>query len=148
MSARNAKASNEAQVRQLITDWVKALQAKDIDELVAHYERGIVLFGIAPPLSYKGADAYRKNVEGWVLSFQGPLNYEITDLSITASDDLAFSHSINRLTGTRKDGEKTDSWMRVTVCFEKVEGEWMVKHEHVSVPFHMDTGKAAIDLKP
>ena len=39
-------------------------------------------------------------------------------------------------------------WVRVTVGYRKLDGEWVVTHEHVSVPFYMDTGKAACDLKP
>jgi hypothetical protein len=30
----------------------------------------------------------------------------------------------------------------------KIDGQWKVVHEHVSVPFDMETGKAMLDLKP
>jgi uncharacterized protein (TIGR02246 family) len=148
MSARNAKETHEAQIRQLVNEWTEALRNKDVDMLVSRYARDISFFGIAPPLHLKGADSYRKNLEGWVLSFKGPIGYEVRDLKVTAGDDVAFCQSLNHLTGTRTNGEETDSWLRVTVCFQKINGEWMVTHEHVSVPFYMDSGKAAIDLKP
>jgi ketosteroid isomerase-like protein len=71
------------------------------------------------------------------------------DLSITAGDDVAFCRSLNRISGTRTDGEQTDVWGRATVCYRKIDGKWMVTHEHVSVPFYMDdSNKAAVDLKP
>jgi ketosteroid isomerase-like protein len=107
------------------------------------------VFDLAPPLQYAGIDAYRSNFEEWFLSFQGPIGYEIRDLSITMGDDVAFSRSLNRISGRRTNGEQTDVWVRATVCFRKIEGKWKMAHEHVSVPFYMEPPyKASLDLKP
>jgi ketosteroid isomerase-like protein len=39
--------------------------------------------------------------------------------------------------------------MRSTIGLRKIEGKWLVTHEHTSVPNYMDgSDKAAIDLKP
>ncbi len=47
------------------------------------------------------------------------------------------------------DGEKVDMWLRETLCFRKIDGRWLVTHEHASVPFYMDgSERAALDLKP
>jgi ketosteroid isomerase-like protein len=37
---------------------------------------------------------------------------------------------------------------RKTVCFCKIDGRWKVTHEHISLPFDMETFKASVDLKP
>jgi uncharacterized protein (TIGR02246 family) len=142
------KAIYEAQIRQLIDGWAKALRAKDINVLMSYYTPDIVLFDLPPPLEYRGADAYRKNWEEWLPSFQGPVGYEIRDLSITTGDDVAFCHSLNRISGTRTKGEETDVWVRATVGFRKIDGKWMITHEHLSVPFDMETNQALFDLKP
>src|SRR5256885_6347169 len=42
-------------------------------------------------------------------------------LSIIAGDDMAFSHSLNRISGTMKGGQQTDLWLRWTVCYRKTE---------------------------
>jgi uncharacterized protein (TIGR02246 family) len=138
----------EAQIRQRMDSWVKAVRAKDVNGVMSHYAANILTFDLAPPLEYKGADAYRKNWEAWFPRFRGPIGYEIRDLSITASDDIAFCHSLNRIHGARTNSEETDVWVRATVCYRKIDGKWMVAHEHVSVPFYMDSGKASVDLKP
>ena len=71
------------------------------------------------------------------------------DLSITASDDLAFARSLNRIGGTKIDSGATSVWVRATVCFRRAGDTWKVVHEHSSVPFYMDgSGKAALDLEP
>jgi uncharacterized protein (TIGR02246 family) len=149
MAIGRKKASDETQIRQLIDDWAKALRAKDINGVMSHYAPDILLFDLAPPLQYKGADAYRKNWEEWFATWQGPIGYEISDLSITAGGGVAFSHSLNRIHGKRTNGEETDVWVRLTACRRKINGKWLITHEHVSVPFYMDGSyKAAVDLKP
>jgi hypothetical protein len=52
------------------------------------------------------------------------------------------------VSGTRTNGDHTYVWVRATVGFRKIDGKWMVTHEHLSVPFDMETYKASLDLKP
>lgn len=149
METKKNQADDEAKIRQLIDNWAKALRAKDVNRLMSHYAPGILVFDLAPPLQYVGTDAYRKNWEEWFPSFQGPVGYEVRDLSIATGNDVAFSHSLNRISGTRTNGEETDVWVRATVGFRKSDGNWMITHEHISVPFYMEPPfKASLDLKP
>jgi ketosteroid isomerase-like protein len=148
MATEVSPASNEAEIRKLIDAWATAFRAKNIDGLMANHSADIVLFDVPTPLQYRGADAYRKNWEQWFPTLDGPIGCEIRDLSVTASDDVAFSHSLNRISGKKTDGEAFDVWVRVTVGFRKIGGTWVVTHEHVSAPFDMETGKAACDLEP
>ena len=91
----------------------------------------------------------RKSLEEWFLTFRGPAGYEIRDLSITAAHEVAFCHGLNRISGARTDGTETDVWVRATSCFRKIGGNWMITHEHVSVPFEMAPPfKASLGLKP
>ena len=96
---------------------------------MSHLGAGILLFDLAPPLQYRGADAYRKSLQEWFATFQGDVGYEIRELSITAGDVVAFSHSLNRITGKRTNGVETDVWVRATVCYHKVNGAWIVAHK-------------------
>jgi uncharacterized protein (TIGR02246 family) len=148
MVTETRKATDEAQIRELVDNWVKAVRAKDINEIMSFYSEDILLFDIMPPLEHRGTSAHRKNWEGCFPYFPGPIDYEIRDLSISAGSDVAFSHSLNRMSGTMTNGEKVDFWMRATVCYKKIDGKWMVAHEHVSVPIDMESDKALFDLKP
>ena len=148
MTAKKSKLSDEAEIRELIESWVKAVRTKDINGLMSNYAPNVVSFEVMTPIQYVGADAYKKIWEMCFLEFQGPIGYEIRDLSITTSETIAFSHSINRFSGTRKDGKEEDMWLRATVCFQKINGKWMVTHEHASVPFDVESGQAALHLKP
>jgi ketosteroid isomerase-like protein len=148
MATQKGEAIDEAQIRALIEDRVKAVRARDIDGATAHIAPHILSFDVVNPLQYVGSDASRKRAEEWFSSFQGPIGHEIRDLSITTGDDVAFSHSLNRLIGTKTDGKKIDMYWRATVCYRKIDGKWMVTHEHNSVPFDPESGQASLDLKP
>ena len=149
MTPENSRVANEARIRERLEDWAKAVSAKDIERVISHYAPDILLFDLAPPLQYRGADSCRKNWAEWFSTFQGQVGYEIRELSIASGDDLAFCHSLNRIYGTRTDGKQTDVWVRATVGFRKVDGSWTITHEHYSVPFYMEPPhKASIDLKP
>ena len=142
------RAGDEAEIRRRIESWAHALRAKDVRGVVSHYAPDVVAFDLAPPLQHR-SEALRKGLEEWFPTFVGPIGYDIRELAITAGDEVAFSHSLNRITGRRTSGETTDVWVRATVCFRKVDGTWMVVHEHASVPFYMDGSyRAAVDLTP
>jgi ketosteroid isomerase-like protein len=149
MATENRHAVNAGQIRERIEAWATALRAKDVEGVMSHYAPEVLVFDLPPPLRYVGADVYRRSWEEWFATFEGPVGYEIRDLSITTGGDVAFCHSVNRISGKRTNGEETDVWVRATVGYRRIDAKWMVTHEHVSVPFYMDgSDRAAIDLKP
>jgi ketosteroid isomerase-like protein len=149
MVARGGRSRNEAEIRRLIDDRVKAIQAKDADAAMATSARDILLYDLAPPLEHRGAGVNRKDLAEWFKTFTGPVGYELRGLRITAGNDVAFCHGLARIRGVRTDGTRTDVWVRATVCLHKADGRWRITHEHVSVPFEMSPPfKASLDLKP
>jgi len=147
MTMSNA-ATNEAQIRGRIDSWARALRAKDLNALMSHYTQDIVVFDLAPPLQYEGAIAYTKNWADWFPSFEGPVGYEIRNLTIESGGDVAFCRSFNRITGTSTSGDDTDIWVRATVCFRRIGDKWMIAHEHFSVPINMETFNGELSLRP
>jgi ketosteroid isomerase-like protein len=149
MTTHADRSGNETQIRQLIEGWVKAVRAKDAAGAMAAHAPDFLSFDLAPPLQHRGADVNRKGLEEWFVTFRGPVGYEIRDLTITAGDEVAFAHSLNRISGARTDGTQTDVWVRATLCFRKLGGKWTMTHDHVSVPFEMTPPfKASLDLEP
>ncbi|HYR83714.1 MAG TPA: SgcJ/EcaC family oxidoreductase [Terriglobia bacterium] len=135
-------------IRALIDDWVKAIRARDVNGSLANFAPDVVSFDLIDPLRYVGSDSVRTRLEAWFSSFQGTIGYDVRDLNIIASDEVAFCHSLNHVNGTKTDGKTIDMWWRATVCFREIDGKWIVTHSHSSVPFDMDSGKASLDLKP
>jgi len=139
---------NEGEIHRLIDDWANTLRAKDLDTLMSYYAPDVVFFDGIPPLQYTGTETYRKNWADYFTWFPGPFNFETRDLKIKAADDTAFAHCLVHMTGTNAEGKEDGAWLRMTVCYEKIDGKWLVTHEHWSLPMDMESGKALTNLQP
>lgn len=143
-----SKITDETQIRKLIDDREEAVRARDVQGSIDNIAPDIVWFDVVNPLQQIGSDALKKRAEEWFASFEGPIGYETRDLSITASDNVAFAHGLNHVSATKIGGGQIDMWWRTTICFRKVDEQWMVTHEHNSVPFDVESGKASLGLRP
>jgi uncharacterized protein (TIGR02246 family) len=145
-----AKADARTEIKALEDQFVAAIKAKDLDAIMKVYvpDQTLFVFDVTPPRQYVGAAAYRKDWQEFLDSFDGPITFELTDLDIAADDNLAYSHSIQRVAGTDKKGKKLDLTVRVTDVYKKINGNWLVIHEHVSVPVDLDTAKPDLTSKP
>jgi len=141
-------AVDEADIRQRIDRLVEAIRAMDLEGVKSIYAPDIVSFDIVPPLQHVGAEAQWKNWADVFTTYQRPLSYEILDLTITLGDDVAFGHSLNRISGTLKNGDRTDFWLRWTSCFRKIDGNWLIVHHQASVPVDFESGRALLNLEP
>jgi uncharacterized protein (TIGR02246 family) len=148
MTETHRESSNEAEIRALIEARVQAVHAKALEAANAHHAPDVVAFDVVNPLQYRGAETVRQRTQEWFSVYPGPIGYEVRDLSITAGDDVAFCHYLYHVTGTAATGAQVDMWVRATVCFQKIESRWALTHDHESVPFDPQTGKASLDLKP
>ena len=94
-------------------------------------------------------------MQNWVVAFAmlgPPRDYEIRDLTITIADDVALAHSFNRISGTVKSADGTPKsvgpWVRYTGVFRKIQGAWLIVHDHVSAPLDFASGRALLNLEP
>lgn len=148
MTIKEIKTNNEAAIRELIGRFAKAFRAKDIHGCMSVFAPEIVSYDILPPLQAVGAEMFVKHWQEFFESYQGPIQAEFPDISIAAGEDVAFSYCLHRITGTLKNGHKTDFWLRWTAGWCKTSGNWLIVHEQVSVPVDLGSGKAMMDLKP
>ena len=147
MADQSITQSSEAQIRSMIEAWAQAIRAKDAAGVAAHWDQDLVQFDFAPPLRVVGNDS--QGLKDWFASWQGQIGFAITELKVTASEDVAFCHALAHLTGSRTDGSQSNVWFRDTLGLRKAGGLWKIAHGHESVPMYMDGSfRAAIDLKP
>lgn len=139
---------DEAAIRDRIGGIVEGIRAKDIDALTRIYAPDVVSFDVEPPLQHVGVEAKMANWRRAFTFFQ-EVDYEVRDLVLAVGDEVAFGHAFGRLSGTLRDGTVTSGmWVRVTFCFQKVAGDWLITHDQASVPFDMASGKGLVDLEP
>jgi uncharacterized protein (TIGR02246 family) len=148
MAADDIQGSAAAQIRALVERRVRAIRTKDIEGVVALYARDAVLYDLVAPLRHRGADAVRRRFGEWSSGFDGGIDYEVAELAIAAGGDVAFSSSLEHVHARHKAGHTIDMWIRVTAGYRQVDGGWRIVHEHVSVPFDMQTMHAALDARP
>jgi len=145
-----AKADAQSDIKALEDQFVAAFRAKDVDAIMKVYvpDQTLFVFDVIPPRQYVGADAYRKDWQGFLGTLNGPITVELTDLAIVSDHNLAYGHSIQHVAGTDKQGKAMDLMVRVTDVYKKIKGHWLIIHEHVSVPVDLDTMKPDPSSKP
>jgi ketosteroid isomerase-like protein len=145
------KAKDVADIKAMEEQFVAATKTKDVNAIMAFYvpDESLFVFDVVPPRQYVGAAAYRKDWEDTLSLFPGPIEASMSDLDVTADGgEIAYGHSIQRVSGMMKDGNKLDLTVRVTDGYKKVNGKWLIAMEHVSVPVDLMTGKADLTSKP
>ena len=148
--AHPAQTSDVAEIKALYEQWAKVFEAHDIDGIMSLYAPGdaVIAYDIVAPLQYKGKDEYRKDYVEFLAQYDGPIQVEFHDLRVMSSGDVGFAHALERFTGKLKNGQQSDLWLRATSGLRKINGKWLIVHDHVSVPINFETGKAVLDLKP
>ena len=132
MSATGIGTKDEGAIRELIEKWSKAVRNKNLDGILANHSPDILMFDVPPPIQSKGIDAYKKT---WDLFFDWSPDkpiFEIQEMNITAGNDVAFVTALMRCAGKTENENGLD--FRLTVGLRKIGEEWLVTHEHHSVP--------------
>jgi ketosteroid isomerase-like protein len=111
----------------------------------------MLLLSTSPLHSQHGPEVTHNpaRLEEWFGTWKGPIISEPGERTIVVDENVAYAYGLQRMTGTKTDGEKVELWFRATACFRRDDGQWRITHMHNSVPFAMDgSDKALLDLKP
>jgi uncharacterized protein (TIGR02246 family) len=134
MADKHNVSADEGAVRDLIEAWADAVRRKDYPGILRSHAPDFVLFDVPPPFKSVGLDAYRKTWDVFFSWSGDPVRFEIQDMDVTAGADVAFAFASMRCEGTGADGESEALDFRLTIALRKVDGRWMIAHEHHSVP--------------
>ena len=124
--------TNETAVRELIERWAKAVRDKDFVEILRNHAADMVMFDV-PTLQLKGIEEYRDSWEPFYLASPEPVAFDIQELSVTAGEDVAFAFALMHCRVKEKGGI-SDLDFRLTIGLRKIQGQWLITHEHHSVP--------------
>jgi ketosteroid isomerase-like protein len=91
---------------------------------------------------------WREKTQAWFDSYASAIGYDVDQLEIHASDDLAFCSFVYHVGGTLGSGDTVSMWVRATLGLRRVDGDWRIVHDHESVPWDPQTGQGLIDLSP
>ena len=144
----DAEPAPEPEVREVHQRWLEATADKDLDALMSHIAADVVSYEHEQPLQYIGVDRVREICEKGLASAPGKIDWTVPDLKITASGDLAVAWGLNRIQAEQADGTVVETWSRGTRVFQRRNGEWLMTHQHLSLPLDPTTGRARTDLRP
>lgn len=134
MSTNNNKATDEAAIRALVDNWAKAVRSKNLKEILANHSPDMLMFDVPPPLQSKGIEEYKKSWDIFFSWSDDPVIFDFTEMCITAGNEVAFVTALMRCAGTETNRERIELAFRLTIGLRKFGDQWMIVHEHHSIP--------------
>jgi ketosteroid isomerase-like protein len=129
-------ANAQAQLEMLERNFATAMNAKDVDAVMAVYApaRSLFVFDVVgPPGVHTGWDEYRNAFKQMFAAIDGPLHFSIVKSEAEVSGDFAYGRSLQRVSGVHTNGKPFDYTVRVTDVYKKIDGEWLIVQEHISL---------------
>lgn len=144
-----AAADDATQVRAAIERLDTVANAHDAKALAALYvvDADQIQFYDAIPFQVKGRTGLVSVIDSL---FTPPISnwHQQTEIEqLLVGTDIAAAVCVARVSWNDAKGERSQV-ARYTLVFKKVSRQWLVWHEHYSVPFDDETGKAVFDATP
>jgi ketosteroid isomerase-like protein len=130
----SAGTSDTAEITALEQRLIDGITARDAKQIMSCYSDDVFVYDVVPPRQYIGAAAFQKPWRGFLDMFKGPINAEVNDLVINSDGKIAYSRSVQRVSGTTNEGKPFDATFRITDVYRKSHGKWVIVQEHISVP--------------
>jgi uncharacterized protein (TIGR02246 family) len=133
---------DEQKIKALIERWVSAAQAYDLDGVLVDHADDIVMFDVPPP--HQGARGIEEYRATWPMFFEAlatDTSFDLESLDVTAGADVAYAFALLRC-GTAEDfARDPDYRLRLTIGLRKLDGRWIVTHEHHSFADDSETAQ-------
>jgi ketosteroid isomerase-like protein len=126
------ESSDEVAIRAQIEAWAAAVRRQDMPGILTNHAADMIMFDVPPPLQLRGIAAYEGSWPQFFDASPRPIKFDVVDLKITAGPDVAFAVALMRCAMT--EGGNIDLDFRLTIGLRKINGQWIVSHEHHSVP--------------
>jgi ketosteroid isomerase-like protein len=120
--------ADEEHIGEMLITWTKAIADGDRKGILAHHAKEMLMYDF--PSTVRGIEAYDKTWTFFDNSRTGRVTFVPRDISVKAGDAVAFATCEIHCEGTT--AGPLD--LRLTMCLEKRGDEWVVTHEHHSVP--------------
>lgn len=120
--------SAENEVRAVVENWIKAVRDGNRKAILAHHSGDMLMFDF--PAIVRGLNAYDRTWDYFFANPRGPISFESRNMTVIADDNVAFVSCEMHCDGTS--AGPVD--FRLTTGLRKIDSEWVIVHEHHSVP--------------
>lgn len=140
------------EVQEVLANYKTAVEEKDVEKFMSGYAPDIHIYDCWMNWEIKGNALWKEIVSGWFAELRAEgvlLKVDFHDVVIEESSSLAFVHCAVTYTGHQESsGEKLRQMInRFTFGLKKMDGSWLITHEHSSLPINPETGKGIFDSK-
>ena len=94
MSTTTEQPASEAAIRALIERWAAAVQAGDLDGVLADHADDIQMFDVPPPSELRGIEAYRKSWAPFFEWLRQGAAFELVSSTSPRGADVAFTTAL------------------------------------------------------
>ena len=135
-------------LNDLIAERVAAVKGRDGETLMAREHPEVLTYGVLGALQATGNDAVEEQMNAWFDGYREGPHYAVYDLRVDADGDLGYFAYVYHVSGTLNGGDQVSMGVRATLVCKRIDGRWLIVHDHESVPFDVETGLALTDLQP
>jgi ketosteroid isomerase-like protein len=134
-AALSAASKDDAEIRSAVKNFTAAANALDLNRTMACYadRPDISVFSPGPSEPAVGFTAVRKNWSDFFALLKSN-HSELSDIAVESDGKIAFAYFTTTEEIVMKDGTRVKPLFRSTLIFEKINGHWLIIHEHKSVP--------------
>jgi uncharacterized protein (TIGR02246 family) len=123
----------ELEVRQLIERWVAAVQAGDLDQVLAHHTDDVVMFDVPPPEEgARGLDAYAATWPPFFEWIRSGARFELVELTVVTGDDVGYACALLQCGKDEQLRARPDRRLRISFGVRRGQEAWEIAHEHHS----------------
>ena len=134
MDKRQSSSQDEAAIHDVVESWAAAVRRRDFEGILQNHSSDIVMFDVPPPFQSKGIEAYKNTWDLFFSCSSDPIAFDITSMTINAGSDVAFVVATMHCAGSGAGGQHKGLDFRLTVGLCKISNQWIITHEHHSVP--------------
>src|SRR5579863_1719923 len=141
-----ARADAAAEIRAAQQSIATGAEARNLDLIMSNYlhSNKLFVFDVYPPRAYLGWNEFRKDWSDFLNGLKGPITYQMVDMDVDTDGKLGYVHVIEHIAGASTAGKPVEINMRITELYRKINGKWLIEHEHASVPVDIKSGQADI----
>jgi len=92
--------SAEQELRDLVEERVRAVRDRDSATLAARPADDVITFDVLPPLNTRGNQSSADHLQQWFDGYDGPIDYTVRDVHVSANDELGFCSFLYHVGGT------------------------------------------------
>jgi len=130
-----AASKDDAEIRSAVKNLTAAANALDLNHTMACYadKPYVSVFSPGPSEPIVGLRAVRKNWSDFFALIKSN-HSELSDIAVELDGGLAFAYFTTTEEIVMKDGTRVKPLFRSTMIFQKLNGHWLIVHEHKSEP--------------